>query len=177
MNLADGFAWFTEAWMPMSLGWCQDLKLEVSLLEQRAYTPETNITPEIGPSQKEIHLPTTYFQGIFVSFRECFFCRILKRCLAVWWCLHIVLFQCGLFLSLWPPVLSIPIHPFEVTWRNPAEVIMEISMNTLWISKRNLCQFVSENIACQYVNKALPHGGESLDQKKLEKMWFCVHCF
>ena len=139
--------------------------------------PETNITPEIGPSQKEIHLPTTYFQGIFVSFRECFFCRILKRCLAVWWCLHIVLFQCGLFLSLWPPVLSIPIHPFEVTWRNPAEVIMEISMNTLWISKRNLCQFVSENIACQYVNKALPHGGESLDQKKLEKMWFCVHCF
>ena len=26
--------------------------------------PETNIAPEIGPSQKEIHLPTIHFQGL-----------------------------------------------------------------------------------------------------------------
>ncbi len=32
--------------------------------------PETNIAPEIGPSQKEIHLPTIHFQGQTVSFRE-----------------------------------------------------------------------------------------------------------
>ena len=32
--------------------------------------PETNIAPENRPSQKEIHLPTTNFQGRAVSFRE-----------------------------------------------------------------------------------------------------------
>ena len=32
--------------------------------------PETNIAPEIGPSQKEIRLRTIHFQGRAVSFRE-----------------------------------------------------------------------------------------------------------
>ena len=32
--------------------------------------PETNIAPENGPSQKEIHIPTIHFQGRTVSFRE-----------------------------------------------------------------------------------------------------------
>ena len=32
--------------------------------------PETNIAPENRPSQKEIHLPTSDFQGRAVSFRE-----------------------------------------------------------------------------------------------------------
>ena len=33
--------------------------------------PQTNIAPEIGPSQKEIHLPIIHFQVAFaVSFRK-----------------------------------------------------------------------------------------------------------
>ncbi len=36
------------------------------LISGNAYVtlPETNIAPEIGPSQKETHLPTIHFQGL-----------------------------------------------------------------------------------------------------------------
>ena len=39
---------------------------EITLPTCRGYTlPKTSIAPENRPSQKEIHLPTTIFQGLW----------------------------------------------------------------------------------------------------------------
>ena len=52
--------------------------------EKNVPSPKLNIAPENGPSQKESSLPTTNFQGLYVSFREGSFVDQKKSWVETW---------------------------------------------------------------------------------------------